>query len=134
MSYAERARQLRKYILKASESLSDEDALEAVELFEEWKPGVDYKKDDRKVRNGLLYKCVQPHTSQESWPPELTPALWTQVAKPGEIPVWVQPTGVQDSYMAGNKVHYPTKDDPIYISNVDYNIWAPDVYGWTLAE
>ena len=48
----------------------------------------------------------------------------------GEIPVWKQPTGAQDAYMTGDKVYYPTKNDAIYISTVDNNVWAPDVYGW----
>lgn len=37
-------------------------------------------------------------------------------------------------YMTGDKVHYLTKDDPVYISNIDYNVWAPDVYGWTIIQ
>lgn len=34
------------------------------------------------------------------------------------------------SAAAGDKVHYPTKDDSVYVSIVDNNVWAPDVYGW----
>ena len=36
MTYTERARALRPYIEKASTSLTDEDALQAVELFPQW--------------------------------------------------------------------------------------------------
>lgn len=53
-------------------------------------------------------------------------------AKSGEIPVWKQPTGEQDSYMPEDKVHYPGASDPVYISDVDNNVWAPNVYGWSL--
>ena len=60
------------------------------------------------------------------------PALFTNVAEPGTIPVWVQPTGAQDAYNTGDKVHYPTADDPVYVSTCDANVWAPDVYGWEL--
>ena len=80
-----------------------------------------------------LYKCVQAHTSQIGWEPSNVPALWTEVAKPGEIPVWKQPSGAQDAYMAGDKVHYPDKDGPVYVSIVDANVWEPGVYGWELA-
>lgn len=50
--------------------------------------------------------------------------------KPGEIPVWKQPTGAQDAYMIGDKVHFPDADGPVYISTVDNNVWQPGVYGW----
>ena len=133
MTPQERARQLRPLIEKAAESLPDDDALEAVELFPAWATGVSYTADERVNYADKLYRCVQSHTSQADWTPDATPALWTEVAKPGEIPVWKQPTGAQDAYMTGDKVHYPGKDDPVYISTVDNNVWEPGVYGWDLA-
>lgn len=133
MGYVQRARQLRPIIEKAAESLPDEDALEAVELFPAWATGVSYTADERVSYADNLYRCVQSHTSQADWTPNATPALWTEVAKPGEIPVWKQPTGVQDAYMTGDKVHYPGKDDPVYVSTVDNNVWSPETYGWVMA-
>ena len=49
-----------------------------------------------------------------------------------DIPVWVQPTGAHDAYQTGDKVHYPTIDDPVYVSLIDGNVWSPDAYpaGW----
>lgn len=129
----EHAYKLREMLHKASASLPDEDALEAVELFPLWGAGVAYEVDQRIRYGEKLYRCVQSHTSQEGWEPPATPALWTEVAKPGEIPVWRQPTGAQDAYMTGDKVHYPTADDPVYVSTVDNNVWQPGVYGWELA-
>lgn len=126
------AYKLRDMLHKASISLSDEDALEAVELFPKWATGIDYVVDQRIRYEDKLYRVVQAHTSQEGWEPPITPALWTEVAKPGEIPVWKQPTGAQDAYMAGDKVHYPEATDPVYVSDVDNNVWAPNVYGWSL--
>lgn len=121
---------IRNMIERAAVSLSDTDALDATELFPPWEIGHQYVAGNRVVYGDKLYKCVQPHTSQEDWTPDATPALWTDVAKPGEIPVWVQPTGAQDAYMTGDRVHYPTADDPVYVSIVDNNVWAPGVYGW----
>ncbi len=130
MTLIELAEKLRALIEKAAVSLDDEDAVEGVELFPAWQPGTTYTADQR-IRHGLkLYRCVQGHTSQEGWEPDKTPALWTEVAKPGEIPVWKQPTGAQDAYKIGDKVHYPTKEDPVYISVADNNVWPPDAYGW----
>lgn len=127
---------IRRMIEKASVSLVDEDALEAVELFPSWKTGKAYAINDRIRYEAKLYKCVQAHTSQEDWTPDVTPALWTEVAKPGEIPVWKQPTGAQDAYNTGDKVHYPTIDDPVYESTIDNNVWSPVDYpqGWKLSE
>ena len=126
----QKAYQLRALIEKAAIFLSDEDALNGVELFPTWKTDVQYVLGDRVRYNGKLYRCEQPHTSQEGWQPTQTPALWTEVAEPGTIPVWRQPTGAQDAYMTGDKVHYPDEYSPIYVSTVDYNTWAPNVYGW----
>lgn len=125
---------LRAFIEKASVSLADEDALEAVELFPAWAADTEYTLNQRIRYADKLYKCVQAHTSQADWTPPDTPALWTEVPKPGEIPVWRQPTGAQDAYMTGDKVHYPDKDGPVYRSIMDYNTYAPDVYGWVLDE
>lgn len=130
MKPQDKARALRTYIVKASASLSDEDALEAVELFAVWASGTAYAAEQRVRYGGKLYRCVQGHTSQEGWEPDKTPALWTEVALPGEIPVWQQPTGAQDAYNTGDKVHYPDKDGPVYVSTVDANVWEPGVYGW----
>ena len=125
---------LRAMIEKSATSLPDEDALEAVELFPAWAAGkttgINYAVGDRVRYEGKLYKCVQAHTSQIGWEPDKTPALWTEVAEPGEIPVWRQPTGAQDAYQTGDKVWYPEKDTTVYVSTMDNNVWEPGVYGW----
>lgn len=132
----EHAYKLREMLHKASASLPDEDALEAVELFPVWGAGIDYAVDQRIRYEDKLYRCVQAHTSQSGWEPPSVPALWTEVAKPGEIPVWKQPTGAQDAYMTGDKVHYPTADDPVYRSTIDNNVWSPEAYpaGWEVVS
>ena len=134
----EKARKIRAMIEKASVSLSDDDAFSVPELFPTWQPNTSYALSDKPVRvryNGLLYKLVQAHTSQAGWEPDQVPALWTQVAEPGQIDVWRQPTGAQDAYEKGTKVWYPDKNGHIYISVFDgANIWEPTVYGWELVE
>ena len=111
----EHAYKLRELMHKAAVSLPDEDALEAVELFPVWEADKAYAADERIRYGEKLYRCVQAHTSQADWIPPDTPALWTEVAKPGEIPVWRQPSGAQDAYRIGDLVHFPTADDPVYI-------------------
>lgn len=125
----EHAYKLRDMMHKASVSLPDEDALEAVELFPAWKAETAYAVGERIRYGEKLYRCEQAHTSQAAWIPPETPALWTEVAKPGEIPVWRQPTGAQDAYMTGEKVWYPERDTTVYVSLVDNNVWAPTTPG-----
>lgn len=125
-----KAKQLRGYIEQASGSLPDKDALKAVELFPAWSAGTAYGQLVRVRYGGKLYRCEQSHLSQYGWEPDVTPALWTEVAKPGEIPVWRQPTGAQDAYRLGDKVHYPDEAGPVWESTINYNTYQPGVYGW----
>jgi hypothetical protein len=113
--------------------LTDDQAQAVPDAFRAWAVGLAYEVGKRVRYDGKLYKCVQAHTSQEDWTPDKTPALWTRIGEPGEIPVWVQPTGAQDAYNTGDKVHFPTASDPVYESTIDGNVWSPADYpaGWT---
>lgn len=125
---------LRALIEKAAISLTDEDALSGMELFPVWLMDTFYERGVRLRYAGKLYRVEQAHTSQADWLPDQTPALYTEVAKPGEIPVWKQPTGAQDVYNTGDRVWYPERNTTMYESIIDNNSWAPDVYGWKLVE
>lgn len=138
MSVVERARALRPVIEKAAQSLTDEEAVEAVELYPSWSGDSVVYPVGFKVRytNGYLYSCLQEHTSQAGWNPVDAPSLWARVlVEPGTIPVWEQP-GSTNGYMIGDKVHYPSIEDPVYESLIDNNIWSPEAYpaGWSLVE
>lgn len=122
-----KANAIRRNILKVSTSLSDDYAWETPELFPVWESGIEVTSGERYQFRNKLYKCVQSHTTQEQWTPDITPALWTEVAKPGEIPEWKQPTGAQDAYMTGDKVRHNEK---IWVSTMDYNVYEPGVFGW----
>ena len=119
--------QLREIIEKASVNLSDEDALAAVELFPSWEVGKDYAQGAGLLRNGKLYKVNQAHTSQEDWTPEATPALFSEVAMPNEIPEWKQPQGAHDAYHIGDKV---THNGKTWVCTSDANVYEPGVFGW----
>ena len=125
------ANKYRQRIEQAAVSLPDDDAYFTPELFPRWRAGVALDVDVRVCYKDKLYRVVQPHTTQDDWTPDITPALFTEVPKPGEIPVWKQPTGAQDAYMKGDKVHYPDAAAPVWASDVDNNVWEPGVYGWT---
>ena len=127
----EHAYKLREMMHKAAISLGDGDALEAVELFPAWESEINYAVDYRVRYGDKLYRVVQGHVSQEGWEPPNVPALFTEVAKPGEIPQWKQPTGAQDAYQIGDKVRH---NGSIWISTAANNVWEPGVYGWEMVE
>ena len=117
----EKARRLRHKIEDLAITMTDEEGLEFVDLFVNWVTGTAYAVGDRVKFDDTLYKCVQAHTSQDDWTPDLTPALWVRVTVE-EWPEWVQPIGAQDAYMAGDKV---THNEKHWVSLIDNNVWEP---------
>lgn len=123
-----KAKQLRQLIEQLAVTLDDETALTGVELFPMWAIGRAYAAGDRVQHGGTLYKCIQAHTSQADWTPDITPALFVVVSL-DEWPEFVQPTGAHDAYNKGDKVTFEGKH---YISLIDGNAYSPTAYpaGW----
>lgn len=133
MSVVERARALRATIENLAVNLDDESAISNAELFVAWSgDGVSYAVGDRVRYGGVLYKCLQAHTSQADWTPTGAVSLWAQVLIPDPevIPDWVQPEST-NPYMTGDKVRH---NGQVWISTVDNNVWEPSVYGWEVVE
>lgn len=99
-------------------------------MYDEWSAeSMEYVLNDIRQYNGLLYRCVQAHTSQATCAPEAAASLWTRIADPAqEWPEWIQPTGAHNAYAKGAKVSHNSKH---WVSDVDANVWEPGVYGWT---
>ena len=112
---------------KIVSTFTDENALKVIDLYPVWAVGIAVAKDSRYQYEGKLYKCVQAHTTQADWAPDVTPALWVIVSLE-EWPDWVQPTGSHDAYAKDAKVTHNSKK---WTSDVDANVWEPGVYGWT---
>ena len=72
---------LRPYIEKAAESLSDNDAVNAVALFPVWAAGIAVTAGKRYQYADKLYKVRdgKSHTTQEDWTPDVTPDLWVVI-------------------------------------------------------
>ena len=135
MTLLELARKLRPYIEKAAISLSDEDALEAINLFPNWNPEMDeYVVDTRVNYQGILYRCLQTHAPQAAWDPLSAPSLWAKVLipDPNVIPEWEQPDST-NPYMKGDRVMF---NGQVYESVIDNNIWSPATCpsGWSLVN
>ena len=129
----ERARELRSVIEELAVNLDDEKALDSKELFPYWNAEAAYEVGVRVRFEDTLYKCLQAHQAQADWTPTAAPSLWAKVLIPDPevVPVWEQPDST-NPYMKGDRVHYPTADDPIYESLIDNNTWSPEAYpaGW----
>ncbi len=116
---------LRQMIEKASASLTDEDALDAVELFPAWQTDTAYTVGIRVRDGGELFKCIQPHTSQSDWRPSITPALWQKVETPGQGDTPDNPI----PWSWGLKIYtgkYYSQNDVVYVGIRDsgVGIWA----------
>ena len=131
MTIIELARKLRPIIEQAAQSLDDRTALDAVALYPAWAAGVDYTAGYKVQHGGKLWRCLQAHTSQTGWDPDIAPSLWAKVLIPDETvaPEWEQPEST-NPYMTGDKVAHNGKT---WVSAVDNNVWEPGVYGWTEA-
>ena len=115
-----------------AETLSDAQALQVPMLFDEFDGnGVAYEVGKRIIYNGILYKVIQAHTSQEGWTPVAAPSLFAKVINEtidGSIPEFEQP-GSTNPYMKGDRVIFNGK---VYESLIDNNVYSPEAYpaGW----
>lgn len=122
-------------VMAESGAIDEVTATEHMDIFTPWVSGMSYVVDNlRTYGTGeqKLYRCVQAHTSQDDWTPDVTPALWALVGDPAvEYPEWAQPLGAHDAYGLGAKVTYNNQK---WVSVVDGNIWVPGVYGWEVVS
>ena len=111
------------------EAVTYEQALAVPALYPAWRSGVYYEVGIRVLYNGILYKVLTAHTSQDDWTPDAAPSLFAKVLIPDEtvIPEWEQPDST-NPYSAGDKV---THNGKTWVSDIDNNVWEPGVYGWT---
>ena len=129
-SIVEKAKEIMARYRALLDYVDDEVATSVPELFENWNSDGSFVKGDKRKHNGILYKCLQNHTAQADWSPDVAPSLWVRIDDPEiEFPEWRQPTGSTDAYPLGAKVTYNGEK---YVSTVENNVWKPDEYGWEL--
>ena len=123
------ARQMRGDIDTVCNGLPDEDAVNTPYLFMPWQSVTAYLSGDRVRYGNLLYRCLQAHTSQDDWAPDVAVSLWVRIDDPAiEWPEWRQPTGAHDAYPLGARVSHAGKR---WVSDIDSNVWEPGVSGWS---
>lgn len=140
MNRLQAAEQLRKALQMFAATLTDEQAMEVVAIYDPWVAGKTYAVGDfltygeNSVGDPQLYKVAQAHTAQADWQPNATPALYTAIGLDDSgYPVWSQPTGAHDAYNIGDIVNY---NGTLYQSTIDGNTYSPEVYpaGWKNVE
>ena len=87
--FAEYDKILRTLIGSNSEKIvstfTDENAVKVIDLYPVWTVDIQITQDminkgqNRYQYNGKLYKCIQAHTTQADWTPDVTPALFTVI-------------------------------------------------------
>lgn len=77
-----------------------------------WQPGLSVHVGDVYAFGAFLWRCVQAHTTQDDWPPDLTPSLWRKVGATAEGEARVWEAGVD--YVAGDVLAYPDKNSMLY--------------------
>lgn len=118
------------------DTFSEEQAIVVPDVFPKWEIGTPYEAGTivgfglNAVGDAQLYKCLQAHTSQIDWTPDIAVSLWSAIGiSPSGYPEWAQPTSAADAYMMGDIVSY---HGTLYQSRIDGNVWSPDAYpqGW----
>ena len=135
-----------KSILKTitlAKDLSDDQKQEILSRYEEYKVDKAYKEGDKFTYQGKIYEVIQAHTSQTTWIPSETPALYKEFLKvkiqdeegnqSEVVAEFKKPTGAHDAYQKGDKVSF---EGAIYESIIDANVYSPTEFadGWKKIE
>lgn len=125
----EQAQAKKAAIDTAGNMLTDEQAIEVIDLYDEWAVNKQVYAGNRIQFEGELYKVLQDHTTQADWTPDVTPALYVKVGYGyREIKENMMAT---EAFAKGEIGWYKTKDN-LYESLFDGNAYTPDSYpnGW----
>lgn len=125
--------------LVLSKDLSKEQKENILKQYKPYQIGKHYEENEKFTYKDKVYEVIQAHTSQTTWLPDSTPALYKEYlnvkiqnqdgSTTEVVKEFKQPTGAHDAYKKGDKVLFNGK---IYQSKIDSNTFSPDQYadGW----
>lgn len=125
--------------LVLSKDLSKEQQENILNQYKPYQIGKTYEENEKFTYKDKIYEVIQEHTSQTTWLPDSTPALYKEYlnvkiqnqdgSTTEVVKEFKQPTGAHDAYKKGDKVLFNGK---IYQSKIDSNTFSPDQYpdGW----
>ena len=102
----------------------------------EWSYPVSYKIGDEVTYQGKTYRCIQAHTSQSGWSPDIVPALWQQVTTTTSTTSTSSTTtttintvnwAINVNYPIGKQVSYNTIDYVCRQAHKSQSDWTPDI-------
>jgi len=91
-----------------------------------WQPGLEVQVGDVYTFGAFLWRCIQAHTTQGTWSPDLTPALWrkVEIITGDTVRVWTE----GNDYIVGDEVAYPDAEGDLYTCIQAHNAltgWEP---------
>lgn len=117
----------------SSSDLAPEDYAGFADLYDAFDPEAKYKRGRMVTYEGGVYRCTKNTASTVGTAPDADPDHWERVDVAADsVEVW----GPEKSYDKGDRVHYPTEADPVYVSQKNNNSVEPgtDEKYWTKEE
>lgn len=117
----------------SSSDLAPEDYAGFADLYDAFDPEVKYKKGRMVTYEGGVYRCTKNTASTIGTTPDVDSEHWERVDVTADgVEVW----GPEKSYNKGDRVHYPTEADPVYVSQKNNNTVEPGTNEkyWTKEE
>lgn len=125
------AEKLRELIVKSSVSLSDQEASEGVELFPKMKYSGELIHVGTRINwNGIVKKAAVDLWDTGENNPDNAPTLWEDIDYiDGIRKIPITDSGIFNATLAfaENEEGYSTVDNSIYISNVNGNVYTPQL-------
>lgn len=118
-------------IITVLNSVSDQIRSEAIKIHDFWRVNVEYGIGDVCQFSGKLYRCNLDHTSQETWKPDVSPSLWTQIMYRDGIRIIPDMIESTQSFALDEIGWW---GDDLYKSLIDANVYTPEQYSdaWEL--
>ena len=123
----EQAKAIRDSMNKVTENLTDEQAVEVMELYLPWVVGEAVAVGDMRRDGGKLYRCLQAHTTAAEWKPADVPALWVEIAPAGEYRE-IKDNMLPTEAFAMGEVGWYLEKTHLYRSLIDNNVYTPVSY------
>lgn len=98
-------------------TVDDNTALRMAEFYPEWAAGVAYSAGYKVQHGGKLWRCLQAHTSQDSWEPENAPALWEEICETHDGTKY-DPIPYEGSMALASGLYY-SQDGVVYLCSRD---------------
>lgn len=103
-----------------AQSLPDDQAITVKAIYPAYDPnGVQYPVDFKVLQDDVLYKCLQEHTSQESWAPGVAPSIWVAVETGEHAGTQEDPIPVPDTVTTAGMEYeygkYYQEGDTVYL-------------------